>query len=180
MLTESGAPGEADRYLEGKSDNETTFAILNTHGNADAKRLHPMRRAQDAIQAVSSMRRQISNSDLTRIENDKDAPEKITLTPDQRQMAQEALAKIEMSEARNALITVDVSGWRQRDYSDTESLKHDLELSLPDVYEELLARYERAKVYDDQAVRELWPEVKERALTDRLDAAFDDLVAGVK
>ncbi len=178
------AEGEADRYLEGKSDSEVSYALLQHPENFEAadRRLHPMERAKDAIGAISAIRRELASNSLKVAEKGtyNVNREPIILTPGQRQHAQELLGKLEMMEARNAFITVEEPGFAHRKYMDTASLLKDIETAVPMVFEELLSRYDQAKVYDDLVVREVWPEVKLRLLEDREDADLSDLVVGAR
>lgn len=182
-LLDSAGQAEAAAYVDRMSEDEKAYALLNAHFEAEAKRLHPMRRAQDAIGVISKVRKEIAGNDFA-VQADDDLPleerETITLTPSQRQTAQDIMAKIEMVEARNALVTLEAPGWAQREPMDLASLYRDLELALPQVSEELTARFEKAKIYDAESVKESWPDVKERILTDRQDAYFDDLVFGAR
>lgn len=174
---------KASEYLDRMDEDEKAYALLNAHFEAEAKRLHPLRRAQDAINTISEMRKQIAGNDLFHIE-DKDVPvderETIPLTPNQRQGVQDILARIQMVEARNALITLQMPGWAQRKPMDLDSLNAELAEAYPQIADELLTRFEKAKVYDAAAVAESWPDVKERILTDRQDADFGDLISGAK
>lgn len=176
-LLDTAGEAEASAYLDRMGEDERAYALLNAHFKAEAKRLHPLRRAQDAIETISKMRKDIAGQRLEMIE-DKETP--ITLTPSQRQMAQDILGKIEMVEARNALIVMKAPGWEQRQPMDLQSLHADLAIALPEIEEEWLARAEKNKIYDAESVKEFWPDVRERILTDRQDANFDDLVAGAK
>lgn len=182
MLKNAGV-SEASKYVDSMGEDERAYALLNGHFEAEAKRLHPLRRAQDAISAVSQVRKEIAGDKLTRIE-DKKVPieerEQLVLTPSQRQTAQDILSKIEMVEARNALIAIKAPGWAHRQPMDLDSLHADLALALPQVEEEVLARFEEAKVYDAESVKESWPDVRERILTERQDADFSDIIAGAK
>lgn len=179
-IFESQGAGAANAFLETKDENLKAYAMLTAHFEAKAERLHPMRRAKDAVAAISALRKEIAGNQIKMIESEEDEPEFITLTPDQRHGAQELLARLAMVEARNALITTGIKGHAQKEYMDAEALKQEITLMSPEIGEELLARYAKRKVYDDAAVREVWPEVKERILTDGQDADFDDISAGME
>lgn len=182
-LLKNAGTAESDAYVDRMGEDERAYALLNGNFPAEAKRLHPLNRAQDAIQAISQIRKEIAGNNLTRQEDKKQAfedREKIVLTPSQRQTAQDILGKIEMVEARNALITLKTPGWAQREPMDLDSLHRDLALALPDIEEEVLARFAKNHVYDAQAVADSWPDTKQRILEDRQDANFNDLIAGAK
>ena len=176
-LYETAGDIEATRMLEPKDENTKAFALLTAHFPAKDERLHPMIRAKDAISVISKLRKDIAFNDVKMIE---DGETPITMTPSQRQMAQDILERLGMYEARNSMITVGIPGWAQRDYMDSQSLKDQLRQALPDLADELDARYAKKHIYDDGAVRELWPEVKARILADGPEANFDDLIAEAK
>jgi hypothetical protein len=85
-----------------------------------------------------------------------------------------------MREARNALIVIGEPGWGQREIFETDSLTNELHDALPDLAEEFDARIDKKKIYDFQAVKDGWPDLKDRLLQDRQDAELSDLVAGAK
>ena len=167
----------ARQFLETKDENLKAYAMLTTHFEAKQERLHPMRRAKDAISALSTLRKEIAGNDVKMIE---DEESRITLTPDQRKGAQELLARLAMVEARNALVTIGIPGFAQKELMDSESLKQDIATLSPELGQELTARYEKKKIYDEATVREMWPDVKERILTDGADADFSDMLAGME
>lgn len=179
-IFETQGTAAATAFLETKDENTKAYAMLTAHFEAKAERLHPMRRAKDAIAAISALRKDIATNRITMVESDKEEPELITLTPDQRQGAQELLARLAMVEARNALVATGIEGFAQKSYMDAESIKQEIALLSPELGDELTARYDKKKVYDETAVREAWPDVKERILTDGPDANFDDITAGME
>ena len=179
-IFESQGAAAAEAFLDGRDENIKAYARLTAHFEAKVERLHPMRRAKDAVAAISALRKEIAGNRVKMIESDEEEPELITLTPDQRQGAQELLARLAMVEARNALITTGIKGWAQKGYMETADLIQDIATLAPELGEELLARYEKRKVYDDLIVREVWPEVKNRILEDGQEADFSDLLVGME
>jgi hypothetical protein len=179
-IFESQGATAADAFLDGRDENLKVYAKLTAHFEAKVERLHPMRRAKDAVAAISALRKEIAGNRVKMIESDEAEPEMLTLTPDQRHGAQELLARLAMVEARNALITTGIPGWAGKEYMETESLIQDITTLAPELGEELLARYSKRKVNDDQSVREVWPEVKNRVLEDGQEADFSDLLVGME
>lgn len=179
-IFENQGPGAANAFLDGKDDNLKAYAMLNAHFEAKVERLHPMRRAKDAISAISALRKEIAGNNVKPVDIDPEDGEKITMTPDQRQGVQELLARLAMVEARNALITTGIPGFAQKQYMDTETLKQDITTLAPQLGEELTARYEKKKIYDEAYVREVWPDVKKRVLDEGADATFADLISGAQ
>jgi hypothetical protein len=168
----------ANAFLETKDENLKAYAMLTTHFEAKEERLHPMRRAKDAISVISTLRKQIAGNDVPLIEGDED--ERITLTPDQRKGAQELLARLAMVEARNALIVTGVKGHAEKQLMDSETIKQDIATLAPALGEELLARYSEKKIYDEATVREVWPDLKNRILEEGPEADLSDLLIGVE
>lgn len=178
-----GGQADADKVLVGKDDNTKAYALLLTHFDADVKRLHPLYRAKEVIGLVNQMNRDIIDNDLRAIETDKEPAEdqiKIDIPQSLREPVHKLLSKLSAYEARNALKTIETPRWAELDYGDTESLRAELRALSPEVADELEARMEAKTIYDDQAVRESWPEVKSRVLQDRSEADFGDLVMGAK
>ena len=178
-IFENQGPAAGNAFLETKDDNLKAYAMLTTHFDAKVERLHPMRRAKDAVSAISSLRKEIAGNDVTPVGSDPEDHERIVMTPDQRHGVQELLARLAMVEARNALVTTGIRGFAQKQYMDTETIKQDIATLSPQLGEELTARYEKKKIYDEAAVREAWPDVKQRILTDGQDANFDDITSGM-
>jgi hypothetical protein len=174
---ENAGPAVADQMLTSKDENTKSYALLTAHFEPAVERLHPLVRAKDAISVISKMRRQLAGNDVASIE---DEETQIVLTPTQRRMAQEFLAQISMREARNALVTLGVPGWQQKTLMETASLYEDIRSTSPELADEIEARMTKKKVYDFDAVREAWPEVKERILLDRQEADFSDITMGME
>lgn len=178
-LYENGQISEAANLLAPKDENTKAYAMLTTHFPAKAERMHPLIRTKDAISVISKLKREIADNKVERIESAKEEEvDVLAMTASQRNQAQEQLARLSMMEARNALITLQIPGWTQKKYMDSEALREEIRLANPELGAEIDARYEEKKVYDDMAVRENWPELKNRVLTEGPEAYLDDLTAG--
>lgn len=179
-IFESAGQARAEEMLASKDENTKAYALMQAHHEAKVRRLNPLTRAQDAISVLSKLRKELAGNDVTSTENSTDEEQvTITLTPTQRQMAQEFISRISMIEARNALVVKGVPGWQQKTLMETESLYEDLRTTSAELADEVEARMEKKKVYDFDEVREAWPEVKARILEDRQDADFSDILAGM-
>ena len=182
-LFESAGQARAEEMLASKDENTKAYALMTAHFKPEVERLNPLVRAKDAISVLSKVRKELAGNDVTDTENSSDEETlKLTLTPTQRQMAQEFIARLSMIEARNALVVEGVPGWKQKTLMETESLYQDLRTVSPELADEIETRMEKKKVYDFDEVRENWPDVKSRILEDRQDADFSDILAmmGVK
>ncbi len=172
-MKENGTLGNASEYLAGKPESAVAYAILNEAYDAKYKRLHPLRRAQDAITTISKFRQEMALDQVKTIILE----EPIPLPGSLKGAVNNVLSRLSMIEARNSLIAVGIRGWKQKAYMDTEPLWAQLEAASPQVYEEMIARFNKAKVYPESGVRAVWAEAQRRILVDREDALLGDLFA---
>lgn len=180
-LVKHGGPGAAEQMLASKDENTKAFAMMKAYFKPEVERLNPLVRAKDSIAVMSALRKELAGNKVVDSENsDKEEEVYLTLTPTQRQMAQEFLARVQMIEARNSLIVMGVPGWQQKTMMETASLYEDIRSTSPELADELEARMKEKKVYDFDAVREAWPDVKARVLEDGKDADFSDLLVGME
>lgn len=173
-LRDQGEIAGADAYLAGKPEGEVAYALLNEHYEARFKRLHPLRRAQDAIGVISRYRKDMMLDRLSRI----DDGEIIALPGSIKAAVDDVLSRLAMIEARNGLVATGVDGWRQKQIMESAPVWAELAAS-PQSYDEIRARFAKAKVYDEAHVRAAWPEAQARILKDRDAALLGDLAAGV-
>ncbi len=177
---ESGNDAGANAFLSSLGEDEKAYALLNTHFEADAKRLNPFYRARQISTVVSAMRRELVTAiglDDTTVKNSGDT---IKLSRREKNELDTALSEYTRREMRNTLIAMRAPGW-----GDKRRLSVDKSLDLigaidPRVREELDRRIAKAKVYNAELVEEYWPEVKDRILRDRENTFLDDLVTIAK
>lgn len=180
-LAENGAPGAGEQMLASKDENTKAFALMQAHFKPDVERLNPLVRAKDSIAVMSALRKELAGNKVVSSEDSTDEEQvTLTLNPTQRKMAQEFLARLQMIEARNSLVVMGVPGWKQKTLMETASLYEDLRTTSPELADEMEARMVKKKVYDFEAVREAWPDVKARVLEDGKDADFSDILAGME
>jgi hypothetical protein len=176
-MIDQGRLAEAADHLSKLSDEERVYVALNRSDfDADTKRLHPLRRARDAAEVLSAMRRDIAFGNLRGISDN----EPIDVTRSQRRTLDNALAHIGMVEARNALIATGEKGWKQRPIMDVGPSYDVVEAINPAVAAELRSRYATARVHTFAAVQRNWAEVQKRVLSDGSEAELSDLKADVK
>lgn len=176
-MSKNATLGSAGDYLQGKDDNVVAYAILKEAFKADAERLHPLRRAKDAVLTMSKIRQEMA---LDQVKATEDAGTEIRMTPTEKGQVDDVLSRLSMMESRNALITSGVRGWAQKKYMDTKPVWKELEAASPTIHEEMLARYQKAKVYPEAGVRAVWSQVQERLLKDRDNAFLGDLITDAK
>lgn len=164
--------GDAEQYLSGKSDNVVAFALLNENFKASEKRLSPIRRAGDVITTISKFESEMTNDRIEALSTD----EPMALAPAVKAQVDNVLSRLSMMEAQNALQAVKEPGWAQKPVWDTAPVWKELEAASPAVFEEIKARFAKAKIYSESGVRKTWPEVQKRLLQDRGEAYLGDLV----
>lgn len=175
---DEGRQQTADAYLDTLDEDHKSYALLNAHFKAEAKRLNPMYRARQITTIVSGMRRELPTE--LGLEDTGLAGGEIVLSSKEKAEVDEVLSEIARREVRNALVAAKAPGWANKKPLPIEPTLELLRATHPLVAEEYERRYKKAKIYDSDFVQEYWPEVKDRLLTDR-DAAFlDDIVTLAK
>lgn len=175
---DEGRQQTADAYLDTLDEDHKSYALLNAHFKAEAKRLNPMYRARQITTIVSGMRRELPTE--LGLEDTGLAGGEIVLSSKEKAEVDEVLSEIARREVRNTLVAAKAPGWANKKPLPIEPSLELLRATHPLVAEEYERRYKKAKVYDSDFVQEYWPEVKDRLLTDR-DAAFlDDIVTLAK
>jgi len=176
-FTEYGNEMGANAYLATLSADEKAYATLMTHFDTDAKRLNPFYRARQVTSLVSGMRREISSELSLSDTSVKDFAQTIEMTAGKKQQVDEVLSEIARREVRNTLIATKQAGWAAKERLPLEpTLGMLLEVS-PDTYYEFMRRREQRKIYNDEAVYEYWPEVRDRLMMDGEFAVLSDAVA---
>jgi hypothetical protein len=171
VLVESGdAAGAADYYAR---LGEVEKAYVATSAlEADARRLHPLNRARNAVQAVGRIRRDMAGGLLRGRDGDL-----IDVPGAARGAADDILSSLAMATTRNALIASGVRGWAQKAEIAEDGFYRELEALAPEVAQALADAYATSKVWDWQAVKTAWPDLRARALADGSAAMTEDLVA---
>ena len=177
-LTKSNENAAA-RYLSELSPDKQAFAVLNTHFEAEYKRLNPFYRARDVAGVISRMRREMG-SDLGLEDTSKFADGAITLTARQKLEVDEVLSEYARREVRNTLIATQTGGWGDKRVLQLAPTAELLEELSPEVAAELNRRLKKAKVYSADIVYEYWPEVRDRLIQDREDAFLKDILTLAK
>ena len=161
-------------FLERYDKEEVAYARLNGHFSASIKRIHPLRRAQDAAGEISKLRRQLRAGEIRPVEGDDG--EKYPIAPDTAQTLDMIMSKLQATEILNAMSTAKMKGFGHLPLADTRDYWEQIREVSPEIYEELRARYEEEKVYSEIGVREAWPEAQRRLMVDGPEADLEDLV----
>lgn len=155
--------------LQAGADDETGKRSFS----ADDRRLHPIVRAQAALQALHSVTRELTENSQINTENG----ERMKLTPTQRRDVIEAVHQLGAQEMRNALVMLGDKGYEGRPILDTEKQFQILKAISPEVGDEVARRYATLKVLPTASIAELWPQMKKRLLQDGSEADVSDLTS---
>lgn len=173
MVEAGDEAGAADYFA--KLDKVSKAYVAVSSLDADARRLHPMVRARNAVQAIGMVRREMAAGKL--VDHDGDP---IVVTPAERTAADDVLSSLSMALARNSLKETGVEGWAQREPISEDGFYRELMAINPGIAERLGDAYANKKVWTAEATNSAWPEVRDRALEEGSAAFVGDLVAEVK
>jgi hypothetical protein len=172
-LMDMGGPAEAAEFLAGLKDDEKVFVTLDRHFEAKDKKLHPLYRARQVSEILSGIRKELALETFT----DSLDGERLHVPGVEARMAEDAIARIQAAEARNALVVTNAKGWQRLPVIDTERLYGDLEATSPTIFAEMEARVAKARVMPFAGVRAVWPELRDRLLKEGEEAFLGDLRA---
>lgn len=173
MVEAGDEAGAADYYA--KLDKVSKAYVAVSSLDADARRLHPMVRARNAVQAIGMVRREMAAGKLL----DHDG-EPILISPAERTAADDVLSSLSMALARNGLKEAGVEGWGQRQPISEDGFYRELMAINPGIAERLGDAYANKKVWTAEATNSVWPELRDRALAEGSEAFVGDLVSEVK
>lgn len=175
-LMDGGAAGQAQAYLAGATDDERAYANLNYYQKADAKKLHPLRNAQDMVSALSAMRKEITANNFKLDGGDGD---RHVMSPTIQRMLNDRISALAIREMRNALVVTDQPGFKGKKVLDTLSIYREIEAIDGAVARELKNRM-GSKVYSFDVVRRLWPSVRTEILLNGEKANLTPFVSQAK
>lgn len=159
-LMDGGAAGQAQQYLSGATDDEKVYTLLNYYQKADAKKLHPLRNANDMVTTLSAMRKEIMASNF---KLDGGEGERLVLTPTIQRQLIDRLSSLGVREMRNALVLTDQPGFGGKRIMPTLSIYKEIEAIDGRVARELKNRL-GSKVYSFDKLRQMWPQVRTEIL----------------
>lgn len=108
FLAENGSPGEARKYLDKLTEDKQVYIIAKRRSALDRENTmgirHPIERAQKVLQVISGLRDEIAGS--------------AQFDAHQKRVIDDELGRIAMSEARNALISIEHKRFQNRETAD--------------------------------------------------------------
>lgn len=178
-LVDEGRDMAAQEFLNEQDAEHKAYALLNTHFKAEAKKLNPMYRVRQISTIVSGLRREMLSP--LGVENTfSPASDPIKLTAREKAEVDELLSEYARREVRNTMIYQSAAGWANKKPLPTRQTLDLMISTQPALAEELERRISQAKIYDEEIVRDYWPEVRDRLLTDGEEAFLNDAVSIAK
>jgi hypothetical protein len=182
----SGNGDAAKTFLAGMKPEERVYAVLQKHGTAADKQLHPLERAKTILKIDQDMRREMADNALINTSPAKKG-EFIVVSPAKRVEVDRILGRLSAVEVWNALHDVGRRGWEQRDIRDPEPVLRELKASSQDAYDEMMRRRndifvgfgnskKRTPIGDYAADREKWQTIEQNTIK----LINDDNMMGIK
>lgn len=148
-LMREGNDAEATAYINKLKPEQRAYVLAKVFSEKGSSKLHPMVRAQESAKVLGDIRNELRDGSLTELNGDP-----ISLTPQQRKQADDAITAMSTAEMRNALIAIGEKGWAQKEYLSRRDPKAELrDLGLLQIVE---GRQQMAKVPPAGAVLRLW------------------------
>lgn len=176
FLQNNNRTGEALDLLQSGEPAQRIYATLQVGASGEArggkgfpvevKALHPLVRAEGAVREIGDVIRGLQGNNLYASTDGKF----IQLPRDERTNAIDALSRLRMLEARNALILAGVPGSEGRKYLNANDQFKVIEAASPAVAEELAQRYANKRVYKFDTLVDIWPKVSDEILRNGGDA----------
>ncbi|TPM06759.1 MULTISPECIES: LPD38 domain-containing protein [unclassified Mesorhizobium] len=173
-MVESGDPAGAADYYASQDDIAKTYIGVSAM-EAKARRLHPLIRARGAIQAIGAIRRDLA---MNRLTDGQGNPLEIGSAA--RTAADDILSTLSMAMARNALALTGVPGWAQRHEIPEDGFYRELDAVSPELTQRLADGFATNKVWSYDAVKQAWPDLRQRVLAEGSAAPVLDLVGEVQ
>jgi hypothetical protein len=175
---------EAREFLDTLPPEQKAYAILEGNYKEGEQDLNPLNRARQVMSVSSGIRKDMVMGRLVKQESVKRGatPELITTSPANQKTVNEILEDLSMREARNALIVIGHPGWQHKNLMETDSLIAELHAVSPEIAKEFEYRQKTGKntVYSFEAVKQLWPQARQRLLEQGEEARLSDLKAQAK
>lgn len=169
-FVDAGNDKAAEDFLA-RQDTPARVWIAAGALDAEARRLHPMARAQNAVKAINNLRRDIYRESIDTAQGP------VTVNRRVRGQVDDILSQLAMAEARNALVLAGVPGYGGRRVLETATWFRELQALSPDLGRALADRYATARVLPLDAVERLWPEFEARLKAEGSAARVGDLTA---
>jgi len=169
---------KAINEIRAMPDGQAAYMILNLATDSDDKklfkvedqRLHPMKRAYDAVSVLNALNTEIFKNSIRTYARGAGAG-RIELTREQRGQLTQLINELQTLEMANSLKLNGEPGYEnQRTYS-TEDVMKQIQHVSPKVAEEIRTRYATKKIYKYSTLERLWPKAKKAIL--KADNTFD-------
>jgi len=182
-LIKNRRPADARQLYNGLKADQKAYVLLASAGtdegkaafNAKDRRIHPMKRAQDALQQLHEVARQIGNN----TQSNSETGASFALSRSQRKSAIEAIHQLGAQEMRNALVMTNEPGYEARNILDVNKQYAVIKAISPDLAEEVARRYAMAGVYKTELVAKNWPTARKELLRAGSNADISDITSSV-
>ena len=167
-LIKKRRPADARELYNGLKADQKAYVLLASAGDGDGKpafgaedrRIHPMTRAQKAVQQLNEIARQLGNNTQANSETG----QAFALTRPMRKAAIEAVHQLAAQEMRNALVMTNEPGYAGRNILDVNKQYAVIKAVSPTLADEVARRYAMAGVYKADAVARNWPDARKELL----------------
>ena len=180
--------GRADRdqlakeYISKLPSDQRAFVILRSAADdngkpafkADAKKLHPLQRAYDAVTILNQMRKELNDNSFKDCAEGKNTK----LDPATRRYLIENVRELAHTELRNALVIMKEPGYTGRQLFDLDIVMEKIRSLSPVVYEEIRTRYATSKIPRTYDVATAYQKMKADLLRNGSGADPGDFVTG--
>jgi hypothetical protein len=172
-MIDAGDPAAAAEFLSSQSSMAQDWIEAGSLP-ADARRIHPLTRAQSAVKAINDLRRDIAKGQITT------ANGTVEVNRVERGAADDILEDMAAMEGRNALVLMGVPGWETRQLLDPAGYERELAATSPGLAQALADRYASGHVLPFGKMQKLWPVLQQRIRRDGSAAPVSDLAAAVR
>jgi hypothetical protein len=170
-------PAGAQLLYDKLSPDQKVYAVLSVDfkgADSEFRNLHPIENASEGISVANNMMKEVLSGNVkTEV-----ADEPIKLTPQAEHYLRNELGHIRRGMAQNALHILGVPGWANQKMADLDARLDVIKAANEPVYDELIRRLEKKHFLEMKHLQQVWPQVRERVLADRENAALGDLVVG--
>ena len=156
LLKDPAQDAKAIAYLNSLDPEARTYVISQVFTYKGSGALHPLTRAQNAVGVLSDIRTDMREGRLTDVYG-----QSVQLTPQERQQADKALARMGWEEMRNALVTTGTPGWAQKKPVPTAPEIAKLAAINPALVRVLGVRMAEQKVLPDQVAERVWNKARQ-------------------
>ncbi len=167
-LNNQGDEVEARSFLLRLPPDQRAYALMQYHGKAWEKRLHPLNRLERLNSVMVKFGQDIVSNTLTPGRRTRrtaeDFAETIDLDPKVKTSLVDTIEKLRRAEAWNTMIFMDRPGWQGKAERNVEEIMETLKSVSPEAYEIFVDRMDEKKVEDWGVVKDEWPDLEQEIL----------------